>query len=171
MTTEKFKLHIIPFQSHMQLLSEHMLGDAAEAEDAVQEVFLRLWERREKLDNVVNLKSYVMQTMRMQCIDIIRQRSSKAVSSLNEFIDDSNSGITDEEVAEEVELMEQRCAILHNMLDNLPEKQRKIVTMRYIEEKEINQIEQTMNMSSSNIYTTLSRAIQQLREKFKLSES
>lgn len=170
MTTEAFKRHIIPLQSHMQLLAERMLGDAAEAEDAVQEVFMRLWERREKLDKVVNLKSYVMQTTRMRCIDIIRERNTKAVSSLNEVTKDSEYGITDEEVAEEVELVERRSAILHSMLDDLPEKQRQIVTLRYLEEKEITQIERTMNMSSSNIYTTLSRALQQLRERFKLTE-
>lgn len=170
MTTEAFKRHIIPLQSHMQLLAERMLGDAAEAEDAVQEVFMRLWERREKLDKVVNLKSYVMQTTRMRCIDFIRERNTKAVSSLNEVTKDSEYGITDEEVAEEVELVERRSAILHSMLDDLPEKQRQIVTLRYLEEKEITQIERTMNMSSSNIYTTLSRVLQQLRERFKLTE-
>lgn len=161
MTAETFKRNIIPLQSYMQLLAERMLGDTAEAEDAVQEIFMRLWEQREKLDKVVNLKSYVMQTTRMQCIDMLRARRKETCS------DEMPDTVSDDEVTEEVELVERRSAMLHSMLDDLPEKQRKIVRMRYLEEKEITEIEASMKMSSSNVYTTLSRAIQTLRERFR----
>ena len=144
------------------MLAERMLGDEMESEDVVQEVMIRLWEQREKLDNVVNLKSYAMQSARLRCIDIIRARKATSYT-IKEYPD-----IADEEVADEVELVERRSAMLHSMLDDLPEKQRQIVKMRYLEEKEIPQIEQAMKMSSSNIYTTLSRAMQTLRERLKV---
>ena len=57
--------------------------------------------------------------------------------------------------------------MLHSMLDNLPEKQRAIVKMRYFEEKEISEIEHSLNISPGSIYTSLSRALQTLREKLK----
>lgn len=161
MTAETFKRNIIPLQSYMQLLAERMLGDTAEAEDAVQEIFMRLWEQREKLDKVVNLKSYVMQTTRMQCIDMLRARRKETC------YDEMPDTVSDDEVTEEVELVKRRSAMLHSMLDDLPEKQRKIVRMRYLEEKEITEIKASMEMSSSNVYTTLSRAIQTLRERFR----
>ena len=162
MTVDVFKEKIIPLQSHMQLLAERMLGDEMAAEDAVQDVFLHLWERRDSLDKVVNLKSYVMQATRMRCIDIIRQQKK------SDNIDDIHEIPTDDQVADEVELVDRRNALLHSMLDDLPERQRTVVKMRYLEEKEITQIEKSLNMSSSNIYTTLSRAMQTLRERFRL---
>lgn len=162
MTTDVFKRNIIPLQSNMQLLAERMLGDAVAAEDAVQEVFLHLWERRDSLDRVVNLKSYVMQSTRMRCIDIIRE-GKKEIGGIEHL-----NSISDDEVAEEVELVERCSAMLHSMLDNLPEKQRQVVRLRYLEEKKISQIEETMKMSSANIYTTLSRALQTLRERLRL---
>lgn len=145
----------------MQLLAERMLGDADEAEDVVQEIFMRLWEQREKLDKVINMKSYVMQTTRTRCIDMIRSRRKETC------FDEMPDMLSDNEVAEEVALVERRSAMLHSMLDDLPEKQRKIVRMRYLEEKEITEIEESMKMSGSNVYTTLSRAIQTLRERFR----
>lgn len=160
MTTDAFKHNIISLQSHMQLLAEHMLGDTMEAEDAVQEVFLHLWEQRDKLERVVNIRSYVLQATRRRCIDIIRERR-KGMRTLESLPEKS-----DDEIAEEVEMVERRSALLHSMLDDLPEKQRQIVRMRYLEEKEIPQIEQAMKMTSSNIYTTLSRAMQTLRDRF-----
>lgn len=162
MTVDVFKEKIIPLQSHMQLLAERMLGDEMAAEDAVQDVFLHLWERRDSLDKVVNLKSYVMQATRMRCIDIIRQQKK------SDNIDDMHEIPTDDQVADEVELVDRRNALLHSMLDDLPERQRTVVKMRYLEEKEITQIEKSLNMSSSNVYTTLSRAMQTLRERFRL---
>lgn len=162
MTVDAFKRNIIPLQSHMQLLAERMLGDEMAAEDAVQDVFLHLWERRDSLDKVVNLKSYVMQATRMRCIDIIRQQKK------SDNIDDMHEIPTDDQVADEVELVDRRNALLHSMLDDLPERQRTVVKMRYLEEKEITQIEKSLNMSSSNVYTTLSRAMQTLRERFRL---
>ncbi|MBQ6956905.1 MAG: sigma-70 family RNA polymerase sigma factor [Bacteroidales bacterium] len=164
MTTDSFKKNILPLQSHMQLLAERMLGDVADAEDAVQEVFVHLWEQREKLDKVVNLRSYVMQSTRTRCIDTIRQRRKSS------NIDDMQDIPTDDQVAEEVELVERRSAMLHNMLDDLPEKQRTVVRMRYLEEREVTQIEKSLNMSSANVYTTLSRALQTLRDKLKKNE-
>ena len=53
MDQTKFKEHIIPLQSLMQLLAERMLGDVADAEDVVQDVFVALWSRRDELDRVL----------------------------------------------------------------------------------------------------------------------
>ena len=45
MTSDTFKQTILPLQSHMQLLAERMLGSETEAEDVVQEVFLKFWPK------------------------------------------------------------------------------------------------------------------------------
>jgi len=49
----------------------------------------------------------------------------------------------------------------------LPEKQRQAIKMKYIEERDTKFIEQALQMSSNNVYTTLSRALQSLKEKIK----
>lgn len=167
MTTDAFKKNIIPLQSHLQILAERMLGDATDAEDAVQEVFMHLWESRDKLDKVVNIKAYVMQAIRARCIDIIRSKGHSKEFASSDVDATLNLHDLTEEISEEVELTERRSAMLHSMLDDLPEKQRQLIRMRYLEEKEIPEIEKALKMTSSNIYTTISRAIQTLKTKLK----
>lgn len=142
-----------------------MLASEAEADDAVQEIFIHLWEQREKLDNILNIKAYVLQATRMRCIDIIRAK--KNTTELHGDATASLRDIADDDISDEVELTERRSALLHSMLDDLPERQRKIVQMRYLEDKEITEIGETLKMTPSNIYTTLSRTLQTLRDKLK----
>ena len=161
MDHQTFKHSIIPMQSAMQLLAERMLGDVADAEDVVQDVFVALWQHRDDLDRVVRLESYCMQMVRLRCIDLIRKRNREALH--NEQI----AYLSDTEVFAEVEEVQDRSALLGRLLAELPEKQRKAVTMKYIDECTTQQMEQALQMSSSNVYTTLSRAIQTLREKLR----
>lgn len=67
----------------------------------------------------------------------------------------------------EVEESASHAALLDRLLDDLPEKQRLAIKMKYIEERDTKFIEQALQMSSNNVYTTLSRALQSLKEKIK----
>lgn len=161
MDSDKFKQQIIPLQSAMQLLADRMLGDMAEAEDVVQDIFVTLWNQRSDLDKVLNLQAYCLQTVRLRCIDIIRKRKRDA------FHHEQIAYLSDKEVEMEVEETASHAALLDRLLDDLPEKQRLAIKMKYIEERDTKFIEQALQMSSNNVYTTLSRALQSLKEKIK----
>ena len=161
MDQNDFKRHIIPLQSPMQLLAERMLGDVADAEDVVQDVFAALWDRRDELDRVVKLDSYCPQMVRLRCIDLIRKRKRDA------FHNEQSAYLSDREVEMEVEETASRAALLDRLLGELPDKQREALRMKYVEERDTQYIEQALQMSSSNVYTTISRAIQSLKDKIK----
>lgn len=143
----------------MQLLAERMLGDVADAEDVVQDVFVALWSRRDDLDRIVRLEAYCMQMVRMRSIDLIRKRKRQLEHS------ETIRNLTDAEVFTEVEEVQDRSALLGRLLAELPERQRKAVTMRYIEERDTKYMERELRMSQANVYTTLSRALQTLKDK------
>lgn len=161
MDKETFKQQIIPLQPAMQLLAERILGNPDDAEDAVQEVFLALWERRKELDRVVRLQSYCMQMVRHRCIDILREHADKK----QRFTDLQN--ISDAEIQQESEETAMQSELLYQMLETLPEKQQQAIQMKYIENRSTKEIETALQMSSNNVYTTLSRGIQVLREQLK----
>ena len=54
-----------------------LLGTPADAEDATQEVLLRLWRHLPRL-NPFNLRAWILQTTRFYCLDQIRRRSNRA---------------------------------------------------------------------------------------------
>lgn len=161
MDQNDFKRHIIPLQSPMQLLAERMLGDVADAEDVVQDVFVALWDRRDELDRVVKLDSYCLQMVRLRCIDLIRKRKRDA------FHNEQIAYLSDKEVEMEIEETASRAALLDRLLGELPDKQREALRMKYVEERDTQYIEQALQMSSSNVYTTISRAIQSLKDRIK----
>ena len=74
MDAETFKRLVIPLQPVMQQLAERLLGDAMQAEDAVQDTVLRLWQQRQETAKVKNLEAYCITMLKNHCIDLLRQR-------------------------------------------------------------------------------------------------
>ncbi len=159
MDQKDFKQQIIPLQRPMQLLAERMLADVSEAEDVVQEVFLALWQRRDRLDEVEKLDSYCLQMVRTRCIDLLRLRKKAVLHA------DTIRDFGDSEILLEVEENERLSQLLHEVLAQLPEKQQRLVRLKYFENYTTSQLQQSLHMSAANVYTTLSRTIQSLRDK------
>lgn len=161
MDPKEFKEKIIPLQSAMQRLAERMMDNVDDAEDIVQDVFLTLWDRRDELSRIVKLDSYCMQMVRTKSIDLMRKRKTY------ELHKESIAALTDNEVLMEIEESRQQSEMLYQMLGTLPEKQQQAIQMKYIENRSTKEIESALQMSSNNVYTTLSRGIQVLREQLK----
>lgn len=159
MDQKEFKQYIIPLQRPMQLLAERILADSSDAEDVVHDVFLSLWQRRERLDEIGKMDRYCLQMVRTRCIDLLRQRDKLAQHI------DTIRGLTGSQIFLEVEETERQSCQLHALLDQLPEKQREAIRLKYFENCNTAQMQEALQMSSSNVYTTLSRALQTLREK------
>ncbi|MBP5515451.1 MAG: sigma-70 family RNA polymerase sigma factor [Bacteroidales bacterium] len=159
MNQEEFKTNILPLQPAMQLLAERILGNPDDAADTVQEVFISLWDKRSELDSIVRLKNYCLQSVRLRCIDILRKHKNDTLQP------DAIETPTDQAMFDEVEENERRYSLLNSLLLQLPDKQRKIIQMKYFDNCDTQQMEASLQMSSANIYTSLSRALQSLREK------
>lgn len=67
---ENFKTTFLPMGRLMYAEAIRILGDAREAEDAVQDVYARLWERRDGLAAIANIRAYVLAMTRNRCITL-----------------------------------------------------------------------------------------------------
>lgn len=156
MKQDQFLNRILPLQPRLQLVAERLLGSEAEAEDAVQDVVATLWERRADLDRLLNMEGYAMNTLRNHCITLLRHKIPTAES-------EQMADISDEEAVRESTIIEERAALLDTMMAKLPETQRLAVQMRYIEQLSHEEMQRKLHMSSSNVYTTISRALSALK--------
>ena len=68
MELEKFKSNVIPLREKLYSLAKSLLSNDFEAEDAVQETFLRLWNVRSQLNDHPNIGGFAMQTLKNICI-------------------------------------------------------------------------------------------------------
>ncbi len=156
MHQDRLLQRLLSLQPQLQALAEHLLGDANEAEDKVQDVMVDLWGRRNKLEDIDNLEGYAMNALRNRCISHLRhKRRTIDINTLNNYSDD--------DARNEATLTEERASMLDSMLKQLPEVQRQAVEMRYIEGVSHEEMQRRLGMSSANVYTTLSRAVSTLK--------
>lgn len=160
MDKEQFIHDVVPLQAPMRLLAERILKDEEEAADAVQETFMALWRQRKELDGITNIKGYCMRTLRYRCVDVLRGR--QPMQSLDEAME-----FSDEAILEESRRLEERSQRADMLLNELTERERQLVTMRYIEALPTEQIAQRLKLTDTNIYTILSRAIHKMKERSK----
>ena len=153
---------LMALQPALQLTAEKLLRSEADAEDTVQETVIDLWQRRNELEHVRDLRAYAMQSLKNRCISFLRKSRDIATDRI-ELLD----SVDDDAIREEVALTEERAARLDTMMAQLPERQREAVTMRYIEGVSHEEMQRRLGMSSTNVYATLSRAMSALKSMIK----
>lgn len=162
MTKDTFLDNLMPLQPTMQLVAERLLHSTVDAEDTVQEVFIELWEKREELRHVLNIEGYAMQTLKYRCVSLLRKKNLVVTDDIESLGD-----ISDEEARAEADLQEERAAKLDRMMGQLPEKQRQVIQMRYLDQLTHEEMQKRLKMSSTHVYTTLSRAMSALKTLMK----
>lgn len=153
---------LMALQPALQLTAEKLLRSEADAEDTVQETVIDLWQRRNELEHVRDLRAYAMQSLKNRCISFLRKSRDIATDRIELF-----DAVDDDAIREEVALTEERAARLDTMMAQLPERQREAVTMRYIEGVSHEEMQRRLGMSSTNVYATLSRAMSTLKSMIK----
>ncbi len=157
MTQLEFVNTVKRLEDKMFRLAKMMLISADEAADAVQEVFTKLWVKREQFTRISNTDAYFMRTVRNYCLDRIKskQASEGRLDSVS-FMMKAPSSEKQFETQEAVSIVEQ-------LMMKLPEKQRLIVQLRDIEGYEFKEIAEILDMNENAVRTALSRARKTLK--------
>ena len=154
MTHEEFKTEIIRLQPFMQRTAEGIVGDPDNAADAVQEAVINLWEKRSSLIKGKEMEKLCLTVVKRRSIDMLRrQMPTKEI--------DSESLMLIEVPSEDP--VEERYQLARKLVDQLPERQRNAILMKYEEGLSNKEIETATGMSSTHLYATLSRAYKALR--------
>jgi RNA polymerase sigma-70 factor (ECF subfamily) len=160
MTQNELLNTLIGLQPVMQLTAEKLLPTAADAEDTVQEVVIEIWQKRDQLQHVLNLEGYAIQTVKNRCISFLRKHHDIATGDLEQAL----ANLSDDALADECARIEEQASQLDRMMERLPAVQRQAVEMKYIKNMSHSEMQRQLSMSSANVYTTLSRALDNLRK-------
>ncbi|MDR3705258.1 MAG: RNA polymerase sigma factor [Paludibacteraceae bacterium] len=162
MDLHQFEIQILPFKDKIFRLALFLLSDKAEAEDATQEVFVRLWNHKNNLSSVENIQAFVLRVTRNLCLDKLRTLNRR-----QEEVDSSNN-VVEETMVNPHEQTEQRNLLdfVKQQIKLLPEMQRTIITLRDIEELEFDEIAQITGLNENAIKVNLSRARKKIRDYF-----
>jgi RNA polymerase sigma-70 factor (ECF subfamily) len=134
----------------------HILKRQDEAEDAVQETFLKLWEIRDKLDDVESAKAYSIRILKNECLD--RLRKAKKSVSAEQVLAKEPISPADERID-----AKRRLEKVLGAIKSLPDSQKQVLLLRTVEGLSYGEISEKMGMSQLTLRVLLTRARGALR--------
>jgi RNA polymerase sigma factor (sigma-70 family) len=158
MTPEEFTIHVFPLKNKLYRFAKRILDDTEEAKDIVQEVFIRLWKKRDNLKKYKSIEALAMVSTRNLCLDKLKTKKHPAedINTIKqEFEVDRN-----EEAIDQDEMLRK----VHAGIKTLPELQRTVIQLRDIEGYDFSEIAEILDMNENAIRVNLSRARKRIRE-------
>lgn len=159
MDIEEFKIKALPVKNKLFRIAKRLLNNHEEAEDAVQEAFIKLWMKRDELDKYKNIEAFAVTMTKNLCIDMLRSKKAP-MSELNEEFQSSHFE-TPEQSYEKNETFNQ----IRQAIDTLPENQKIAIQLRDIEGYEMDEIAKILDTSIGNIRVILSRARNTVKDR------
>lgn len=160
MEAEQFKLTFIPLSGKLFRFANRFLENEAEAEDVVQDVLVKLWKMREKMNEIKNREALAMTMVRNLSLDRIRAR--RTVTGREDTLERNTGQAEGPDVKLE---RSQSVKLVREIMDRLPENQKSVMHLRDIEGYEFTEIEKITGININNIRVLLSRARKQVREE------
>lgn len=158
MTPEEFKIQVLPLKHRLFRLALRILGRVEEAEDTVQDALVKLWNRKDELENYSSVEAFAMTITKNLSIDRIRSKGFQT-----ERIPERQAVNVADERGGDLEY-EDFARFVRKIIDHLPEQQKAIMQMRDIEGMEYEQIAEVMELNINAIRVNLSRARKKVRD-------
>ncbi len=164
MTANEFNTCVVPMNQKLFRYAYRFLEDRDEAQDAVQEVFVKLWRMRDKMKEVNNIEAFAVRITRNHCLDVIKTRHTVSLD-VNDYFKDRIADTRDpQEQLEQSDAMKE----LGRIMQELPEPQRSVIRMRDIEGYSNEEVGEILGLTPGNVRVVLSRARKKIRESFTL---
>ena len=155
MTEAAFHTVWIPLQERFYRVAFYILEDRADALDAVQDLYLKLWKIRDSLDLVRNPGAYGALLMRNLCIDRIRKQNPS-----EELPDD----LPGKETPDGQLVAKETLGTVLQAMDRLPDSQRKLLKLHLLQGLSYDEIAAETGLSPLNIRVQVSLARKKLKQ-------
>ena len=137
--------------------------NAITAEDLVQDVFLKIWQKRTFLFLKEGIKTYLYRSIQHACLDYLKHQEVKG-----DYINAVTTKLKIEEIyynddPQSLFAEDERLELIYKEIDKLPDKCREIFTMSYLEERKTSEIAVLLNISTRTVEVQLYKALKILR--------
>ncbi len=140
--------------------SLRITGSAVEAEDVVQEVFYKVWEKRESMSEVNNHEAWCMTLTKNLSLDKIKSKH-RHTTEISEAVHVIDSKSTPYQSFEKEDLMSK----IRELMNQLPEKQKYVMHLRDIEGMSYEEIATQLEIPLPQVKVNLHRARTYIKEK------
>jgi len=140
-----------------------MLGNQADAEDAAQETFVRIYTRLSSYDPQQRLSSWILAVASHYCIDRLRRQHIRWLS-LDELLP-VHEVADDEKQPERILLQNERSNEVQTLLQSLPAEYRMVIALRYWQDLSYEEIAKAVGSTESAVKSRLHRAREMLAQQ------
>lgn len=153
MTCEEFETKFMPLSANLYALAKGLLGNDDDAQDAVQETYLKMWRMADRLPALEKPEAFFATTLRNECLMALRHRRPQS------DVDD----MPDEGAADaDMERVERR-GVVARLLRGLTAKARRVVVLRHLGEYSNREVAELTGETEEAVRQQLSRARRQMR--------
>lgn len=162
-----FRNDVLPLKNKLYRLALRITLDTAEAEDVVQETFVRVWNKREEMADLRSVEAFCLTVCRNLALD-----KAESKVSHHDSIEDVGGNISDTASTPfEVLANDERLQTVHRLFNQLPEGQRTVMQLRDIEGYSYKEIAAVLGWSEDQVKVTLFRARRQVRAAYEKIEN
>ena len=165
MTQAEFLNIVMPFKDKVFRLAKRLLVSQEEAEDATQEILIKLWRNKQKIQDYKNVEAFSMTMTKNFCLDRLKSKHAQNLKIVHSNYQDHNVSLQ-----KQVELNDS-VDWVSKIMEGLPEQQKIIIQLRDIEQYEYSEISKMLDINETAIRVSLSRARKTLREKLTKTHS
>ncbi len=129
--------------------------------DAIQDLFIGVWERRSKMSGVENIKAYLIISLRRE----LMHRLDKArKENTNEEIFNLQFSFSPEDFLISSEQNQENTHLLSKSMEGLTDRQREVIILRFYHNLEFAEISQVLEMNVQSVRNLLFRALEKIRK-------
>lgn len=161
------------YKQHFKLLGSYgyrITPDSLLVEDAIQDVFIDLWRRKEHLSEVENVKFYLFRALRNQLSRNIRNDVFDGAEDINDFLD-YLATLSTEQQSIEHESQQTRTQTIQKALGHLSNRQREAIHLRFYQGLSLDETAQMMEISKQVVKNLLFKSYAILRLTLKTTIS
>lgn len=156
-----FRNDILPLKDKLFRLALRITLDRAEAEDVVQDTMIRVWNKREEWPQFESIEAYCLVVAKNLAIDRSQKKEAQNVELTPEMAEAPDaSGPYDQLIGNE------RMRLIHQLINELPEKQRLIMQLRDVEGESYKEIAKVLSLTEEQVKVNLFRARQKVKQRY-----
>ena len=161
MDTQEFKRLFMPYHRMLYRVAYRLTGNVQDAEDLLQDTFMRLWQKREQMTRDTLTEAYLVIVMRNLYRDKMRLKSIDTTAELTEHSEPPDYTSPDDKAEREDEAF-----LMKDLIGRLPEREREVMKMYLLDELSYEEIEVATGIRQGNLRQIVMRTRQKLKDQF-----
>ncbi len=153
MTQDAFQETVFVLKDEMYRFAKKFVRSSDEAQDIVQDLMVKFWQKKQELAEYKNLKSFALKCVKNECLNRLKHENVKLGFA-------SFSLHRSEQYHEETNNLKD---YILKFIDQLPEKQKLVIHLKDVEEFDVAEICEILQMEANAVRVNLNRAREKVR--------